>query len=91
MAIATGPTGGSNTPPFIKIKVLDRTTDDMIAIRVPPRVTYAQLLDKIRDRLGNAVKVLQFRRQGGGYGDLLDDEGLYEWLRVEEKLVLYAE
>lgn len=85
-------TGGVN-PPFIKIKVLDRTTDDMIAIRVPPKVTYNQLLEKIRDRLGNAVRLLQFRVNGGGggFGDLIDDEGLAEWLRVEEKLVLYAE
>ncbi len=78
-------------PPFIKIKVLDRTTDDMIAIRVPPKVTYNQLLEKIRDRLGNAVRVLQFRVQGGGYADLTGDDGLSEWLRVEDKLVLYAE
>lgn len=93
-------TSGSNAPPvsataqqpaFIKIKVLDRTTDDMIAIRVPPRVTFAQLLEKVRDRLGAGVGSLQYRRQGGSFTDLNGDDGLAEWLRAEEKLVLYAQ
>lgn len=91
------PNGASNNttngPAFIKIKILDRNTDDMIAIRVPPRVTYDQLVDKVRDRLVAQVSRLQYRNPGVGesYSDVADDQTLREWLDREDKLVLYAE
>ncbi len=78
-------------PPYIKIKILERTTDDMIAIRVPPKVTYEQLMQKVRDRLGSQVGRVQYRQSGGAFRDVLDDASLGEWLGKEEKLVLYAD
>jgi bud emergence protein 1 len=86
-------TAAANGPAFIKIKILDRNTDDMIAIRVPPRVTYDQLVDKVRDRLVAQVSRLQYRNAAGGeeFSDVLDDRTLREWLDREDKLVLYAE
>lgn len=86
------PAANGDPPPFIKIKVLDRTTEDMIAIRVPPRVTFEQLMTKVRDRLGNNVQLVQFRTPGGdGFAELVDDATLQDWLKHETKLVLYAE
>jgi bud emergence protein 1 len=86
----------ANVPAFIKIKILDRNTDDMIAIRVPPRVTYEQLVDKVRDRLVAQVSRLQYRNHAAGPGsdafsDVKDDQSLRDWLDREDKLVLYAE
>lgn len=99
MGLANGsvpaPAGGQ--PPYIKIKVLDRATDDLIAIRVHPQVTYAELFDKVRARLGTEVDVLRHRvGMGGGaagqYRDIRDDRDLRDWLGAEDvKLVLYAE
>lgn len=91
-------------PAYIKIKILDRHTDDMVAIRVPPRVTYDQLLDKVRDRLGVEISILQYRvgqgripgtaadvNEGHEFGDVRDDSSLWDWLEAHEKYVLYAE
>ena len=68
----------------------------MIAIRVPPRVTYEQLVDKVRDRLVAQVSRLQYRNHAAGPGsdafsDVMDDQSLRDWLDREDKLVLYAE
>lgn len=97
----------SSAPPaaYRKIKIFDRQTDDLIAIRVPPSVTFSQLLTKVRDRLGPDVRRLQFRLSGGAVGagggqgsrgmefrDLEGDRGLEEWMGTGEgPLVLYAE
>jgi bud emergence protein 1 len=96
---ASSPANGTssnqaNAPAFIKIKILDRNTDDMIAIRVPPRVTYEQLVDKVRDRLVAQVSRLQYRDHAAGpdaFSDVMDDQSLKDWLDREDKLVLYAE
>lgn len=76
----------------------------MVAIRVPPRVTYDQLLDKVRDRLGVEISILQYRvgqgripgtaadvNEGHEFGDIRDDSSLWDWLEAHEKYVLYAE
>lgn len=85
-------------PPYIKIKIYDRVTDDLIAIRVHPSVTYDDLFDKVRARLGNEVNLLKYRTgmspggAQGGYREIRDDRDLREWMRAEDqKLVLYAE
>lgn len=99
--------GGANPPPYIKIKIYDRATDDLIAIRVHPDVNHADLFEKVRSRLGNEVRALRYRvgmgsgsgsgvnpgnGAGGGYEELRDDEDLRWWLSKEDqKLVLYAE
>lgn len=87
----------SQPPPFIKIKIFHRTSDDLVAIRVPPTVTLAQLLEKVRERLGNDISVLRYREnsadtQGGNaMMRVSDDEDLKEWFASGAKLVLYAD
>jgi bud emergence protein 1 len=81
---------------FIKIKIFHRATDDLVAIRVPPSVTYAALLEKVRDRLGNDINVLRYREQmdagGSAMMRLSDDDDLKDWLGSgAQKLTLYAD
>ncbi|KZS97543.1 hypothetical protein SISNIDRAFT_449062 [Sistotremastrum niveocremeum HHB9708] len=77
---------------FIKIKIFDRTSDDLIAIRVNPRVTMQQLLTKARERLGSEVNGLNYRNNANnGFIPLLDDVSLSDWLENSDKHVLYAE
>lgn len=91
---AGGP--GASQPPYVKIKIFDRATDDLIAIRVHPNVTYDELYEKVHARLGAAVSALRYKDAsmggGGGYGEIRDDQELRDWMRTEDqKLVLYAE
>ncbi|ORY34277.1 hypothetical protein BCR39DRAFT_517407 [Naematelia encephala] len=85
----------TNQPPYIKIKIYDRVTDDLIALRVHPNVTHAELFDKVRNRLGPEVTTLRYRTSMGAgqqYRDIRDDKELRDWMRTEDqKLVLYAE
>ncbi|GAA6001473.1 hypothetical protein JCM10207_006684 [Rhodosporidiobolus poonsookiae] len=102
------PMGTANlNVPFIKIKIFHRNTDDLIAIRVPPTVSHAALLDKVRERLGSEVTNLRYRQEvaagaapGGsqvmmaGGAQLIsldDDEDLERWVRSGLRLVLYAD
>ena len=89
--------GGAGQPPYIKIKIYDRWTDDLIALRVHPNVSHAELFEKVRARLGSEVNVLRYRTSmsgpgGGGYREVSSDQELRGWMRTEDqKLVLYAE
>ena len=56
----------SAPPPFVKIKIFHRNTDDLIAIRVPPHINLNALLDKVRERLGSEVSHVRFRDEGNG-------------------------
>lgn len=94
-------TSNLNTPPisavnpqtaFIKIKIFDQVTDDLIAIRVHPRVTHAELLEKVQARLGGDVVHLRYRdSMTNSYVDLDQDNELRDWLDGTDKHVLYAE
>jgi bud emergence protein 1 len=91
-AINSPPISASNpATAFVKIKVFDAATDDLIAVRVHPRVTHAQLTEKISARLGVQVTGLKYRGQGNGFVGVDDDESLYEWIETTDKLVLYAD
>ncbi|KAF8312809.1 hypothetical protein DL93DRAFT_1223265 [Clavulina sp. PMI_390] len=84
-----------STAQFLKVKIFHSSTDDLIAIRVSPRVTHLQLLEKIRDRLGADVTELRFEPEssaGRGKEKILirDDEDLREWVSGNARLVLYA-
>lgn len=46
---------------FIKIKIHDKASDDLVAIRVHPRVTHAQLMGKVQARLGDNITCLRYR------------------------------
>lgn len=80
---------------FIKIKIFDRVTDDLIAIRVHPKVTHEQLMDKVQTRLGGKVEKLSYRESLGNRGEdfvpLAQDGDLRHWLENTEKHVLYAD
>jgi bud emergence protein 1 len=87
---------------FVKIKVYDKATDDLIALRLHPNVTYAELLEKVRARLGPDVNVLSYKVGGtggsaaaGAHGPtqaIRDDRDMAEWMAAEDqRLILYAE
>ncbi|KAF9506593.1 hypothetical protein BS47DRAFT_1352610 [Hydnum rufescens UP504] len=84
------------SPAFLKIKIFHSSTDDLIAIRVSPRVTYQQLLTKVKDRLGADVNSLKYResmnaaRGEKGLTTIEGDDGLKEWVSNNSKLVLFA-
>jgi bud emergence protein 1 len=99
-----GTTGASAGPPpisasnpqtaFIKIKIFDRIQDDLIAIRVHPRVTHEQLLDKVQQRLGGQVARLSYRESGEAgedYVPLQQDDDVLWWIGSTDKHVLYAD
>ncbi|KAI0771488.1 hypothetical protein BD413DRAFT_475759 [Trametes elegans] len=77
---------------FVKIKIFDRVQDDLVAIRVHPRVTHGQLMDKVQARLGGNVVSLRFRDSLSNELCPIDsDEELRNWLESTERHVLYAE
>lgn len=78
---------------FVKIKIFDSVTEDLIAIRVHPRVTHAQLLEKVQSRLGAGVRNLKYRESatGGSFVELFDDEELRTWIEGTDRHVLYAD
>ncbi|KAI0052600.1 hypothetical protein FA95DRAFT_1483178 [Auriscalpium vulgare] len=79
---------------FIKIKIFDRVQDDLIAIRVHPRVTHEQLMDKVQQRLGGKVLRLSYRESVGGGDDFVPlerDNEVLSWLASTDKHVLYAD
>lgn len=94
-------TSNFNTPPisaanpqtaFVKIKIFDRVADDLIAIRVHPRVTHAELMDKVQTRLGGEVAYLKFRDSiNGAFVGLDNDQDLRTWMESTDKHVLYAD
>ncbi|CAE6508165.1 unnamed protein product [Rhizoctonia solani] len=95
-ASSGGTNGGSANPAFIKVKIFSRSTDDLIAIRVPPNVTHRQLMNKVRERLDRDVQKLSYRdslrgRGEEGFIELVGDEALREWIRASDKLVLFAD
>lgn len=61
------PSGGSHLGPggFLRIKIYQRQTDDLIAIRAPNGVGYSELLNRIRDRVGPEVQSIRFRDESG--------------------------
>ncbi|GJJ07579.1 hypothetical protein Clacol_001782 [Clathrus columnatus] len=75
---------------FLKVKIFHRKTDDLIAIRISPRVSHAQLMDKVRERLGGDIRVVSYRTSSGSFADLQDNYSLRDWLDHSDKYVLYA-
>lgn len=78
---------------FLKVKIFHSNTDDLIAIRVSPRITHNQLLEKVRDRLGDDITQLRYEAEGGGRKEMVvigDDRDLRDWVEENSKLVLFA-
>lgn len=90
-----------NTPPisaanpqtaFVKIKIFDRVADDLIAIRVHPKVSHAELMDKVQARLGGEVGNLRYRdSMTNTFVGLDSDDELRAWMEGTDKHVLYAD
>jgi bud emergence protein 1 len=90
-----------NTPPisaanpqtaFVKIKIFDRLADDLIAIRVHPRVSHAELMDKVQSRLGGEVANLRYRDSvTNNFVGIDSDHDLRFWMDSTDKHVLYAD
>ncbi|PIL36724.1 hypothetical protein GSI_00413 [Ganoderma sinense ZZ0214-1] len=77
---------------FLKIKIFDRVSDDLVAIRVHPKVTHAQLMDKVQARLGGNVLSLRYRDSlSNEFVPLGSDGDLRVWLDSTDRHVLYAE
>lgn len=77
---------------FLKIKIFDRVSDDLVAIRVHPKVTHAQLVDKVQSRLGGNVLALRYRDSlSNEFIPLGNDGDLRQWLDGTDRHVLYAE
>ncbi len=79
---------------FIKIKVFDMVQDDVIVIRVPPRVTHEQLLDKVQQRLGGQVARLSYREygeHGRTFVLLQQDDDVLWWIGSTDEHVLYTD
>ena len=77
---------------FVKIKIFDRVTDDLIAIRVHPKVTHSELMSKVQARLGTSISNLRYRDSlHHDFIGLESDQDLREWLESTEKHVLYAD
>lgn len=97
---STGSTS-SGPVPFVKIKIYDGTTDDLIALRVQRNVTYLELMDKVHQRLGPDISTLQYKVGGGPVGPngaggqnrrINNDRDLADWMNTEDqRLILYAE
>lgn len=86
-------TSGTSTG-FIKIKIFNRATDDLVAIRVPPSVTFASLMEKVKDRLGPEISILRYREPEVGGNVMMrmsDDEDLREFLSTADKFQLFAD
>ncbi|CAG8525103.1 10317_t:CDS:2 [Gigaspora margarita] len=74
---------------FMKIKISYK--DDKIAIRVPSDVTFAQLREKICDRLGEKVSSLSYRdERTNEINPIEDDDDLNNALDSCPKLLIYA-
>ncbi|THH00399.1 hypothetical protein EW026_g2126 [Hermanssonia centrifuga] len=76
---------------FIKIKILHEKKNDIVAIRVHPRVTHAQLMDKIQVRLGEDEVRLRYRESmSNDLVDLQSDADLRRWLEGSDRHMLIA-
>jgi len=77
---------------FVKIKIFDRVADDLIAIRVHPKVTHSELMEKVQARLGSDVTILRYRDSiTNTFVGIGSDEDLKLWIEGTRKHILYAD
>ncbi|KAG6333890.1 hypothetical protein ID866_5203 [Astraeus odoratus] len=78
---------GNPQTAFIRIKIF--SPDELIAIRVHPRVTYYELVQKLQSRLGVNINALRYRDSSSNkFIGLENDQDLRDWLDSTEKHVL---
>lgn len=87
------PRQSGQPPAAMKVKI--KYNGDLIAIRVPNDVQYAQLYDRIRERLkvpaGDQLQLFYQDEASGDKPNLMSDNDLYYALQRNEKLMLFAE
>lgn len=89
MSAQTQGSNSSQPGAFMKIKITYR--DDLIAIRLPKDVTFAQLQDKLQERLGTPLSEIQYKDEPTGqFRSLLSDQDLNVAQSRNNKLWLYA-
>ena len=77
---------------FVKIKIFDRAANDLIAIRVHPRVSHAELMEKVQSRLGGEIVQLRYHdSMSNSFVDLQGTDDLGRWLAGTDRHVLYAD
>ena len=85
--------GLNGQPSAMKVKIY--FGDDLIAIRVPTDVQYAQLHEKIRERLkippGEEIALFYKDEQSGERPNLISDNDLDTALSRNDKLIIYVE
>ncbi|TKY88336.1 hypothetical protein EX895_002688 [Sporisorium graminicola] len=89
---AAAPSGSSANVAYHRIKVARRNDlDSVIALRMPPSPTFAQLLEKVRERLGSDVSSFSCNERPE---PIVDDASLTAWLDQATdagwKLMLHA-
>ncbi|KAG8218805.1 hypothetical protein J3R82DRAFT_4481 [Butyriboletus roseoflavus] len=79
-----------NAPPISRFST--ESPDDLIAIRVHPKVTHSELITKVQARLGTSISNLRYRDSlHHDFIGLEGDHDLRDWLESAEKHVLYAD
>lgn len=80
-------TGSGNNSSFVKVKV--HYQDDLIAIRLPQDIPFAQLQERLEQRLDTKLSCVQYRDESSGeYYDILSDHDLNTAMQRNPKLVL---
>ncbi|KAF8192430.1 scd2/ral3 [Pholiota molesta] len=98
---STTTTPNPNTPPisagnpqtaFVKIKIFNQGAEDLIAIRVHPKVSRRELIEKVATRLATRVVGLRYRdSMTNTFVGLDSDDELRAWMEGTDKHVLYAD
>ena len=84
-----------DSAPYFRVKVVRRDDPERIlAVRMPPNFSYQYLLQKIQDRLGSDLHVLQPDEQRDGM-TIINDDDVHAWMHTAltsgQKLFLYAD
>ncbi|RPB03664.1 hypothetical protein L873DRAFT_1668579 [Choiromyces venosus 120613-1] len=90
MSAATQGSNSSQPGQLMKVKITYR--DDLIAIRLPKDVSYAQLQEKLQERLGADISSVRYKDEPSGtYVELLNDSDLAVALSRNPKLWLHVQ
>jgi bud emergence protein 1 len=78
-------------PPAQMLKIKVQYGEDILAIKVPSRATFTVLWDRVRERLGDRVRRLEWKDAKGEYRPLDDSEDFQRALHeTQGKLLLIA-
>jgi bud emergence protein 1 len=92
MSSAPGNNSATNVAASGALKIKVFFEDDLIAIRVPGEITFAQLSDRLRERLKIREEIMiQYKDEPSGcYAELVSDRDLDVAFQRNPKLTLYV-